>query len=374
MFCFIRFYYQGISNLDAERILTQEKHSLGTFLVWRESTRTSSTPKLSVLGRDRVYHCPISQEVISRYSTPESFVNYFQAESSTLACNPTVPCLRKDPLGSLRAPEPCPVERSEHLRESRFANLWRGYFGEERKKVLVKEMKSGCSSVYQFQSEAVVMKDFRHVNILKMEAFVSGEQLYIITEPVLYVSLLNYFEKTDSRAIEVPALVNISTQVAAGMAYLESHGCIHRNLAARNVMLTEAEVKIANFSQACYTPSGKLNTDPGLILLRWAAPEVIWENTFSCKSDVWSFGVFLWEVFTHGELPYPRLKDDAVRETIRAGRRLLMPQRCPQLIYSLMTDCWKNPPSNRPRFYTLVDKLNAVKHQYAKTPYYSIIF
>ena len=345
---------------------------MGTFLVWKESSRTCSTPKLSVLGRDRVYHSPISLEVLNRYSTPESFVGYFQAESSIVPCCPIVPCLRKNPLGSLEVLESCPVELSEHLRESRFANIWRGHFGEDRKKVLVKVMKRGCSSVCQFQSEAVVMREFRHVNILKIEAFVSGQQPHIVTEPVLYGSLLNYFEKVNSHTIEVSELVNISAQVAAGMAYLESQGCIHRNLAARNIMLSETGAKIANFSQACYTPSGKLKRDPGLILLRWAAPEVIWESTFSCKSDVWSFGVFLWEVFTHGELPYPRLKDDAVRENIRSGRRLLKPQRCPQPIYSLMMECWKTSPDDRPRFCTLVD--NLMKHKYVLNTYYSIVY
>ena len=372
MACFVRFYYKGINDLDAERILTQEKHSVGTFLVWRESTRACSSPTLSVLGRDRVYHSPILQEVINCYSTPESFVAYFQAEPGAVPCSPTKACLKKNPLASLEAPESCPVELSEHLRESRFANIWRGHFGQERKKVLLKAMKRGCSSVCQFQSEAVVMKDFRHVNILKMEAYVSGQQPYIVTETVLYGSLLNFFEKNGSQAIDVLDLVNISAQVATGMACLESQGCIHRNLAARNVMLTESGAKIANFSQACYTPSGKLKRDPGLILLRWAAPEVIWESTFSCKSDVWSFGVFLWEVFTQGELPYPRLKDDAVRENIRAGRRLLKPQRCPQPIYSLMMECWKNSPDDRPRFCTLAD--NLMNHRFVIDRYYSIIY
>lgn len=327
---------------------------------------------MSILGKDRVHHSSISQEFIDHYSTPERFVGYFQADPSAVQCCPTVPCLRENLLEDLETPESSLIELVEQVRESRLANFWSGCYGEERKKVLVKVMKRECSSVCQFQSEAVVMKDFRHVNILRIKAVVTGQQPCLITESVLHVSLLSYFKKDKCHTMDASNLVNISAQVACGMAYLESRRCIHRNLAARNVILTKAGAKISNFSQACYTPSGKFICDPGLILLRWTAPEVIWENTFSCKSDVWSFGVLLWEIFTHGELPYTRLRDEAVREKIRAGYRLPQPWRCPQAIYSLMTECWKDLPDKRPIFSTLAD--NLMKHKYVINAYYTIVF
>ena len=94
------------------------------------------------------------------------------------------------------------------------------------------------------------MKNFRHVNILKIEAFVTGQQPYIIMESVLHASLLNCFEKNDECMMDVSYLVNVSAQAVCGMAYLETQKCIHRNLTAKNVMLTETGAKITNFSQA----------------------------------------------------------------------------------------------------------------------------
>ena len=370
--CCFRFYYEGISASDAERILTQEKHFVGTFLVWSDLERSGHNTIMSVLGKDRVYHSVISHEIVERYPTPESFVSFIKDCPNMLQCFPVVACPRSNQLKDLEAPETCTIELDQHVRESRFTNLWTGYFGEERKKVLVKSMKRGHSSVCQFQSEAIVMNDLQHTNILSIQAFVTGQQPYIITESVVHASLHHYFMKYKYRETEIPSLVNISAQVASGMSYLESLKCIHRNLAARNVMLSGRGAKIANFSQASYTPSGKFVCDPGMILLRWTAPEVLSENTFSSKSDVWSFGVLLWEMFTHGELPYPKMKDDTVREKIKSGYRLPKPKRCPQAIYTIMTECWASVPDGRPSFSVLADKLTEQKH--GTNGYYTIVY
>ena len=368
----LRFYYEGISALDAERMLTQEKHFVGTFLVWSDSEKSGHNTMMSVLGKDQVYHSIISMEIMEHYPTPERFVAFFKDGPNNLRCCPVVPCLRANHLEDLEAPETCTIELDQHLRESRFTNMWVGYFGEEREKVLVKSMKRGHSSVHQFQSEAIVMKDLQHPNILSIQAFITGQQPYIITEPVVHASLHHYFSKYKHREMEVTSLLNISAQVASGMSYLESLKCIHRNLAARNVMLSGRGAKIANFSQACYTPSGKFTCDPGMILLRWTAPEVLLMNTFSSKSDVWSFGVLLWEMFTHGELPYPKLKDDHVREKIKAGCHLPKPKRCPQAAYTVMTECWMSVPDERPKFSALADKLT--DHRHGSNGYYTIVY
>ena len=301
-------------------------------------------------------------------------MEFFKDAPNTAQCCPAIACQRSNRLEALEPPETCAIELDQHLRESRFANLWTGYFGKDRKRVLVKSMKRGHGSTCQFESEAIVMKDLEHANILSIQAFVTGLQPYIITESVVHASLHHYFTKYKYREMETHSLVNIATQVSCGMSYLESLKCIHRNLAARNIMLSGRGAKIANFSQACYTPSNRFVCDPGMILLRWAAPEVLSENAFSSKSDIWSFGILLWEMFTHGELPYPKMKDDNVREKIKSGYRLPKPKRCPQAAYTVMTECWRSVPDERPNFSALADKLTEQKHGALPNGYYTIVY
>uniref|UniRef100_A0A8C7XA13 Src-related kinase lacking C-terminal regulatory tyrosine and N-terminal myristylation sites n=1 Tax=Oryzias sinensis TaxID=183150 RepID=A0A8C7XA13_9TELE len=156
-------------------------------------------------------------------------------------------------------------------------------------------------------------------------------------------------------------LIYMSGQISEGMAYLEDRNIVHRDLAARNILVGDDLVcKVADFGLAriirdsVYTASR--NTK---IPVRWTAPEAALHQRFSVKSDVWSFGVLLYEMMSRGKMPYEgSFLNKEVMTILTSGYRLACPTRCPENIYKIMMDCWAAEPSKRPSFHALHSQLD----------------
>ena len=149
-----------------------------------------------------------------------------------------------------------------------------------------------------------------------------------------------------------------------GMAYLEEHSYIHRDLAARNVLVGEGNVcKVADFGLA-RVAMVTYNPKDGKFPIRWTAPEGIFRNQFSIKSDVWSFGILMAEVVTKGDEPYKGLGNDIVILFLRLGFRMPKPPRCPDTLYNIMLSCWKERPEDRPTFISLQKSILEFKESY----------
>ena len=136
------------------------------------------------------------------------------------------------------------------------------------------------------------------------------------------------------------------------MAYLEEHSYIHRDLAARNVLVGEANVcKVADFGMARHIQGDTYNAPKGTKFpIKWTAPEAAIHNNFSIKSDVWSFGVTMWEVVTKGKVPYPGMDNTQTLAEVERGYRMPKPNGCPDVLYKIMLNCWKHEAYNRPTF------------------------
>ena len=161
-------------------------------------------------------------------------------------------------------------------------------------------------------------------------------------------NLLDYLRKGEGRHLKLPELIDIAAQVASGMAYLEGQQYIHRDVAARNVLVAEGNnVKITDFGLAQLIKGDEYTTREGA---KWTAPEAALLNCFTISSDIWSFGIFLVELITYGRVPYPGMTNSEVLAKVEQGYRIPRPLGCPDHLYQIMLDCWRQDPKDRPTF------------------------
>ena len=157
------------------------------------------------------------------------------------------------------------------------------------------------------------MKKLKHAMLVSLFAVVTAtEPILIITELMTKGSLLEYLS-SEGKGLSFTVLVYICAQVAKGMSYLEQNDFVHGNLAARNVLVGEYDqVKVADFGLSrCYNDDISRNSST-----KWTAPEAYHSNQFTTKSDVWSFGILMYEIITLGGIPYPKMKDSEVRRLL----------------------------------------------------------
>uniref|UniRef100_A0A8C8DBJ0 receptor protein-tyrosine kinase n=1 Tax=Oncorhynchus tshawytscha TaxID=74940 RepID=A0A8C8DBJ0_ONCTS len=238
--------------------------------------------------------------------------------------------------------------------------------GRKEVAVAIKTLKPGYSEKQRqdFLSEASIMGQFSHQNIIRLEGVVTKfKHAMIVTEYMENGALDKYLKDHDG---ELPSfqLVGMMRGIAAGMKYLSDMSYVHRDLAARNILVNNnLECKVSDFGLSRVLeddPEGTYTTSGGKIPIRWTAPEAIAYRKFTSASDVWSFGIVMWEVMAFGERPYWDMSNCEVMKAINEAFRLPAPMDCPSTVYQLMLQCWLQERSKRPRFpdiVSLLDKL-----------------
>uniref|UniRef100_A0A672ZYD9 receptor protein-tyrosine kinase n=1 Tax=Sphaeramia orbicularis TaxID=375764 RepID=A0A672ZYD9_9TELE len=230
--------------------------------------------------------------------------------------------------------------------------------------VAIKTLKPGYSEKQRqdFLGEASIMGQFSHPNIIRLEGVVTKfKHAMIVTEYMENGALDMYLKDRDG---EIPSyqLVGMLRGIAAGMKYLSDMSYVHRDLAARNVLVnSNLECKVSDFGLSRVLEDdaeGTYTTRGGKIPIRWTAPEAIAYRKFTSASDVWSFGIVMWEVMAFGERPYWDMSNHEVMKAINEAFRLPAPMDCPSAIYQLMLQCWQHDRSKRPRFTDIVNILD----------------
>ncbi|XP_059549934.1 tyrosine-protein kinase Fer isoform X3 [Myotis daubentonii] len=256
------------------------------------------------------------------------------------------------------------VTLGELLGKGNFGEVYKGIL-KDKTAVAVKTCKEDLPQELKikFLQEAKILKQYDHPNIVKLIGVCTQRQpIYIIMELISGGDFLSYLRKKKDE-LKTKQLVKFSLDAASGMSYLESKKCIHRDLAARNCLVGENNVlKISDFGMSRQEDGGVYSSS-GLkqIPIKWTAPEALNYGRYSSESDVWSFGILLWETFSLGVCPYPGMTNQQAREQVERGYRMSAPQYCPEEIFKIMMRCWDYKPENRPTFGELQKELSVFK-------------
>ncbi|KAM9581039.1 ephrin type-A receptor 5 isoform 10-T10 [Guaruba guarouba] len=230
--------------------------------------------------------------------------------------------------------------------------------------VAIKTLKVGYTEKQRrdFLGEASIMGQFDHPNIIHLEGVVTkSKPVMIVTEYMENGSLDTFLKKNDGQ-FTVIQLVGMLRGIASGMKYLSDMGYVHRDLAARNILINSNLVcKVSDFGLSRVLeddPEAAYTTRGGKIPIRWTAPEAIAFRKFTSASDVWSYGIVMWEVMSYGERPYWEMTNQDVIKAVEEGYRLPSPMDCPAALYQLMLDCWQKDRNSRPKFDEIVSMLD----------------
>ncbi|XP_039567619.1 inactive tyrosine-protein kinase transmembrane receptor ROR1 [Passer montanus] len=276
------------------------------------------------------------------------------------------------------------VRFMEELGECAFGKIYKGHLYlpgmDHAQLVAIKTLKdfNNPQQWAEFQQEASLMAELHHPNIVCLLGVVTQEQpvcllfeytnqgdlheFLVMRSPHSDVGCSSDEDGTVKSSLDHGDFLHIAVQIAAGMEYLAGHFFVHKDLAARNILIGEQlHVKISDLglSREIYSADYYRVQNKSLLPIRWMPPEAIMYGKFSSDSDIWSFGVVLWEIFSFGLQPYYGFSNQEVIEMIRKRQLLPCSEDCPPRMYSLMTECWHDLPSRRPRFKEIHARLRS---------------
>lgn len=369
-------FFGKIKRVEAERKLLSADNEHGSFLI-RDSESRRDDYSLSVRDGDTVKHYRVRKLDEGGYfiarRTPfrnlKDLVKHYSQDADGLCVELRKPCVQIE--------EPTPRGLSYNTRDTWeidkksltfIRELGHGQFGQVYEglwngttPVAIKTLKKGSMDPEDFLAEAHIMKNLSHTKLVQLYAVCTKEEpIYIVTELMKNGCLLDYLQKANRQILDLPKLIYMAAQIADGMAYLESHNYVHRDLAARNILVGEKNiVKIADFGLARLIKETEYEARVGARFpIKWTAPEAASYSRFSTKSDVWSFGIVLYEIITYGKVPYPSMSNTEVLTQVEHGYRMPAPPGCPPALYEIMYQCWHKDHVKRPTFATLKWKLD----------------
>nr|XP_057911068.1 tyrosine-protein kinase ABL1 isoform X3 [Doryrhamphus excisus] len=359
-------YHGPVSRNAAEYLLSSGIN--GSFLV-RESESSPGQRSISLRYEGRVYHYRINTasdgklyvSSESRFNTLAELVHHHSTVADGLITTLHYPAPKRNkptiygvsPNYDKWEMERTDITMKHKLGGGQYGEVYEGVWKKYNLTVAVKTLKEDTMEVEEFLKEAAVMKEIKHPNLVQLLGVCTREPpFYIITEFMTHGNLLDYLRECNREEVNAVVLLYMATQISSAMEYLEKKNFIHRDLAARNCLVGENHlVKVADFGLSRLMTGDTYTAHAGAKFpIKWTAPESLAYNKFSIKSDVWAFGVLLWEIATYGMSPYPGIDLSQVYELLEKDYRMDRPEGCPEKVYELMRACWRWNPLERPSF------------------------
>ncbi|GAB1289720.1 Tyrosine-protein kinase [Apodemus speciosus] len=376
-------YHKNITRNQTERLLRQEPAKEGAFIV-RDSRHLGSYT-ISVFTRagkhtqSSIKHYQIKKNdsgqwyITERHpftSVPE-LIQYHQYNAAGLMSRLRYPvgllgsCL---PATSGFSYEKWEIDPSElaFVKEIGSGQFGVVHLGEWRAhiQVAIKAINEGSMSEEDFIEEAKVMMKLSHSRLVQLYGVcIQQKPLYIVTEFMENGCLLDYLRERKGK-LQKALLLSMCQDICEGMAYLERSCYIHRDLCCQELFgqfrLHSEDLRLRDDKGGYVLDDEYISSSGAKFPVKWCPPEVFHFNKYSSKSDVWSFGVLMWEVFTEGKMPFENKSNLQVVEAISQGFRLYRPHLAPMSIYKVMYSCWHENPKGRPTFAELLQVLTEI--------------
>ncbi|XP_069574123.1 tyrosine-protein kinase TXK isoform X1 [Brachyistius frenatus] len=369
-------YCKNITRTEAEQLLRQEDKE-GGFVV-RESSQQGVytvsvyTKTLGTNGDIRHYQIKISDAgefflaEKHTFSSIPDVIHYHEHNAAGLvtrlryAVGPMGRCVPATAGFSSEKWEINPGELTfmKELGSGQFGVVRLGKWRAQQR-VAIKAIREGAMYEEDFIEEAKVMMRLCHLKLVQLYGVCLQQRpLLIVAEFMENGCLLNFLRQRGGALTEA-WLLSMCQDVCEGMEYLEGHSFIHRDLAARNCLVNEHNVvKVCDFGMTRYVLDNQYTSSSGAKFpVKWSPPEVLHYSKYSSKSDVWSFGVVMWEIYSEGRIPFENRSNQEVVNDITRGIRLYRPHRASQPLYAIMYRCWHEKPHGRPSFSELLEEI-----------------
>lgn len=391
-------FFPNTSRREAERLLEYLDNEPGVFLIRESEQDNGKCWSLSILdyNEEKQRHtkhyrirkidsggCFISTR--NRFDSLDELVSFYSRSANGLCRTLTKPCLKVTSFVGFKdvwEEDRVNIKLGPIIGAGNFGEVYKGLW-RDRFVVAIKTLKFNDQEKRnskkeemrkeEFRKELEIMKKLRHEKLVKLWCVCTiGEPVFIVTEYMCNGSLLKYMRELEGVNLNFKEIIDMAAQIACGMKYLEGSRCVHRDLAARNILVGERNiVKIADFGFAqMLNANDKLELsqdESNKFPVKWTAPEVftVDQNTglraYTIKSDVWSFGILLYELITLGANPYPGMTHPQVIYEVKENNyRMPKPQGtlCTEAYYAMMLKCWHEDPHQRPTFDSLYHFFN----------------
>lgn len=364
-------FHGKITRKEAEDLLKPPDD--GLFLV-RESSNFPGDYTLCVCFQGKVehYHIMYQNNRLTvdddlYFKNLDELVEHYKADSDGLCTRLVRPVMKKgDNFGAVSMQDFASggwvIQRKdlilgELIGRGDFGDVYKGTY--KNQPVAAKQLKDRDRGSQSFLQEASVMTSLRHPNLVKLIGVVLADTIFLVTEFIGKGSLVEYLRSRGRNIITKKDQINFATDTCAAMEYLESKSLVHRDLAARNVLVhDDGTAKLSDFGLAKF---GDFSLSSQRFPIKWTAPEALRNNNFTTKSDMWSFGILLWEIYSFGRVPYPRIPLADVVMHVERGYRMEAPESCPPEVYAIMKQAWDIKPQERPTFSQVQAMLNHLR-------------